>query len=338
MGKWVAEWLAVDRFLDTILNLASCRIIRRLVSALTKERVEIRSLTMQGDDVIFGSRNLWHIRVIMHCYLVVEYEIHPMKTFISLSKGEFLRRSYEQCGILGYNSRTMLSIRLRNPILEPPIMAVERLYNRIEIWHLLGLRSANEPACATMMMEDAEEAGIAREWVARFALTPNAAEGAGENPFSRFAIPIRKAWDGRWARLTVTKDRKRIQPKMGHWVARLREKKVLLDERAEADFKIHLARTLGLRESQVYGECTYEWSIQEKFAPRFHGGSSTSVMDSEDQWDLEDVPVLVRGIFQRSLLRADSWVSRVKSSEIPELRAYMGRMSQRVFSDYLLGN
>lgn len=62
------------------------------------------------------------------------------------------------------------------------------------------------------------------------------------------------------------------------------------------------------------------------------------VLKPEDLWELEDVPVLVRGLFQRSLLRADKWIPRVKQSAIPELQTYVSRMSQRVFSDYLLGN
>lgn len=116
------RWTA---FLDTMLNLASCRIIQRVVEVMRGKPCIMKNLTVQGDDVIFGSDSLLAIRLVVASYIKIGYEIHPMKTFLSDHRGEFLRRSYELQGITGYNTRTLLSIRFMNPIQDAPILPVE---------------------------------------------------------------------------------------------------------------------------------------------------------------------------------------------------------------------
>lgn len=90
------RWTA---FLDTMLNLASCRVIQRVVEAMRMKPCVMRNLIVQGDDVIFGCDSLLSVRLVMGCYIKVGYEIHPMKTFLSDHRGEFLRRNYELHGI-----------------------------------------------------------------------------------------------------------------------------------------------------------------------------------------------------------------------------------------------
>lgn len=112
-----------------------------------------------------------------------------------------------------------------NPIRDAPILPVERLYSRLNIWHLLGLRGGNEPECGRMAIEDAMDAGLDRKWVIRFFMTPNCAGGAGVDHDSRFATWFRREWDGKWANIIVARETREVFPKLGHWEKRLKEKR-----------------------------------------------------------------------------------------------------------------
>jgi len=274
----------------------------------------MKNLTVQGDDVIFGCDSIHANRLVIGCYIKIGYEIHPMKTFLSDHRGEFLRRSYELQGITGYNTRTLLSIRFMNPIRDTAILPVERLYSRLNMWHLLGLRSGNEPECGKLALEEAERVGLERKWVVRFFMTPNCVGEAGVDHNSRFDTWFKKEWDGKWANIVITRETKEVQSKMGHWVHRLREKSIALDEMAMRDFRMNIVRTWGIKESRLFGDCSYEWREIERVLSRYHGDSLNPVLDNEDLWRLDEVPVMVRGLYQRSLMRGGDWRPRVRET------------------------
>lgn len=95
---------------------------------------------------------------------------------------------------------------------------------------------------------------------------------------------VSRQWDNKWANIIVSRE---VQPKMGHWIRRLKEKSIVLDEMAMRDFHMNIARTWGIKESRLYGECTYQWRMIDKVEPRFHGDSSNPVLDNRDRYSCE---------------------------------------------------
>lgn len=92
-------------------------------------------------------------RYIMDTYEKVRYEVHPLKMYISKSRGEFLRRSYEIGGVTGYVARSMVGLRFQNPILASPIDIHERIYNSMAQWALVSLRGASPYHAVEMFLE-----------------------------------------------------------------------------------------------------------------------------------------------------------------------------------------
>lgn len=87
------RWTAL---IDTLLNIASFRIITRWLRESTGLPFVTNFFRAQGDDVIFTSTSVWEVQLIIHAYNIFGYEVHPHKTFISRHRAEFLRRSYER--------------------------------------------------------------------------------------------------------------------------------------------------------------------------------------------------------------------------------------------------
>lgn len=88
-----------------------------------------------SNDVLFTTTSLAGVTSLLSAYREFGYEVHPEKTYVSRCRGEFLRRSYEEVGIVGYTMRTMVSLRFRNPIIPLEICAPARIYSRLALWH-----------------------------------------------------------------------------------------------------------------------------------------------------------------------------------------------------------
>lgn len=110
--------------LDTIINIASFRTICQYVQHYWGIETPILRMVAQGDDVLFTTSYLQCVSAIVHMY---GYKVHPEKTYISRERGEFLR-SYETDRITGYISRSLLSLRYRNPTIAIPVVKAERIY------------------------------------------------------------------------------------------------------------------------------------------------------------------------------------------------------------------
>lgn len=122
-SRW--RWTAV---LDTIINISSFKVIRRIAEARIGRTLYISDLYAQGDDVILSTKTIDGAKYIMGTYEKLGYEVHPLKTFISRNRAEFLRRSYEPHGVTGYIARSTVGIRFRNPAQEEPTSKAERVY------------------------------------------------------------------------------------------------------------------------------------------------------------------------------------------------------------------
>jgi hypothetical protein len=108
------RWTAV---LDTIINIASFNVIKDITQSRLGKNIHISNLYAQGDDVILATKTVDTAACIMDTYEKLGYEVHPLKTFISRNRAEFLRRSYEVTGVTGYIARSAFGsgIRLEGP-------------------------------------------------------------------------------------------------------------------------------------------------------------------------------------------------------------------------------
>lgn len=88
------RWTAV---LDTILNITSFNVIRRIATLRGGWASEPRigHHYAQGNDVIFSCPDLRYCKVIADTYNKLGYVVHPLKTCMSRCRAEFLRRSYD---------------------------------------------------------------------------------------------------------------------------------------------------------------------------------------------------------------------------------------------------
>jgi hypothetical protein len=73
------RWTAL---LDTILNISSFRVAKKIVEEILHETVELKGHCSQG-DIIFCCRDYEQIRMLISVYVQLGYEMHPQKTYIS---------------------------------------------------------------------------------------------------------------------------------------------------------------------------------------------------------------------------------------------------------------
>jgi len=78
--------------LDTIINIASFKVIRKITEARLRRPIFINYLNAQGDDVILSTSDTITAEYIMDTYEKLGYEVHRLKTFISRNRAEFLRQ------------------------------------------------------------------------------------------------------------------------------------------------------------------------------------------------------------------------------------------------------
>ena len=177
--------------LDTILNVCSFRFIVKIVESRLGRHFYVANLDAQGDDVIFTATDLEALRLIIDTYKKLGYEVHPLKTYVSRRRAEFLRRSYEHFGVIGYTARTVHGLRFKNPIQSDPITRGERIYSVLGQWHLAMLRGrGTADRIAEMFLEDIRAQKLSTTKAAAFCLTPNCLGGAGVDPSCAFGAAV----------------------------------------------------------------------------------------------------------------------------------------------------
>jgi len=194
------RWTAV---LDTIINAASFKVIKKIVSARLGKDIEVGCLYAQGDDVIMSVRTVSIAAYIMDTYDKLGYEVHPLKTFISKNRAEFLRRSYEPAGVTGYIARSTVGIRFRNPAQEEPTSKAERIYPELCQWNLVSLRGAAPVQAAECFLESMRNQGLDTDTVINYILTPSSVGGGGMDVTSRFGAALFSRLKGRSKWLTL---------------------------------------------------------------------------------------------------------------------------------------
>lgn len=328
------RWTAI---LDTFLNVCSFRVISKIASERINTQIITKGFHAQGDDVIFGVRTVKEAAVLIDTYKKIGYEVHALKTYISKERGEFLRRSYEDVGITGYIARTMLSIRYRNPILQLPVNKVERIYSRLVLWHLCMLRGCHPERCGQAYIFDCEQAGVSSRDGADFALTPNCLGGGGLDEDSQLGLVVKQFSTGNWCTIQTTRYLKDLEPKLGKWEGRLAGLGVNLRGNKKRDFLRAISQSWGIREAEVYGKVSVEFVPQQKIEGRIIT-IGEPVPKLEKEWDLDRVPALVRGIYQRQLVEDGLEKTVLKEEVHGVIDRCKDRMSRKVYHSWLCGD
>jgi len=196
------RWTAV---LDTVINIASFKVIRKVAETRMGRASYISDLYAQGDDVILSTKTIDGAAYIMDTYEKLGYDVHPLKTFISRNRAEFLRRSYETAGVTGYIARSTVGIRFRNPAQEEPLSGAERAYSELCQWNLISLKGASPFQAAQFFMESIRNQGLDNDDIINYILTPSAVGGGGLDVTSRFgaALVAMRRGRGRWLTLEI---------------------------------------------------------------------------------------------------------------------------------------
>ena len=327
------RWTAI---LDTILNIASFRVVVRIAESRLGSWIPIQHHYAQGDDVIFSTGDLRAVALIIDTFGKLGYEVHPEKTYISRDRAEFLRRSYEWFGVTGYTARTLVGIRFRNPVQAEPLVAAERLYAHLNQWYLAALRGGVPAVCGECYLEDASGDGVDVADAADFAVTPSAVGGAGLDIHSEMGQRLASAGRGRWLTLVTRKEARSVQLGLGAWKDRLADIGWGPQGSQRWELERALAASWGIRESDLVGRVDYWFEEVEKREGR-PPEAVNLVPDASKLWDLESVPVQLRGGYQRSLVEQGVEEERLVPGAAVTVKRWRGRMSRRVYAGWLLG-
>lgn len=330
------RWTAL---LDTVLNISSLRVLTAYIAQEWGRNVTIDKMCAQGDDVLLSMPDRADINRLIQAYNQAGYEVHPQKTYLSKDRGEFLRRSYEREGITGYITRTQLAIRFRNPIIEQPISAAERLPSRIHLWMLFRSRGALAGPIARCMVEDAQQAGVDADTLVSFCSTPSSVGGIGMSYTGDSVLAeLRKMHphaSSEWITPVVTKPSLKLLPNIGQWAMRLARRGIRLNERSREKFHHILAQTWGMRQADITGKVQVQWIRSDKIKPLKPRGGEV-LPKGVELWDMTGVPALVRPIFKQQCIDDGSWTSWIKPQYQAFVQKLQKNMTTTVFRIYML--
>ncbi|KAL4720683.1 hypothetical protein ACJJTC_001317 [Scirpophaga incertulas] len=333
------RWTAL---FDTLLNYCSLKVIQGITQVRVGRGIPLGNVTVQGDDVMMTMMNLEDAAEIIAGYGDAGYEVHPSKTFFSRERGEFLRRSYEPGMITGYITRTQLAIRFRNPVLEMPVSKEERAASRAALWILFRNRGADARQVAECMVEDLIQSGMSEPDIYNYLLTPAAVGGVGITGAGGSVahyLNVMRAWKGvkpKWVVPAVTKPSLRIIPNYGQWKDRLKRVGLKLEGRHKEEFEGLLARTWGLREADITGKVEVSWEEEEIIPARYPSLANPPLPRGGELWDLDHVPVLLRGPLKSQAMEDGTWRGWIKE-ECRQIAEYCyRRMTSTVFNIYML--
>ncbi|APG76035.1 hypothetical protein 2 [Sanxia water strider virus 20] len=327
------RWTA---FIDTILNIATYDVLTKYVSQYTG--ATFYDSVHQGDDIHFKCDTLGGVQTLINAYKDNGYEVHASKTYASTTRTEFLRRSYEKCGVLGYYCRSLQGLLYRNPITEQTILPASRIYDRITVALLMVLRGGSPRGIAQWIREDASQLHVSDPELSDFILTPSAVGGVGMSGASGpLASEFLSTATGMW---TIPRSEETSRPRcivdLGQWNGRLQRVGVILDQTNRNNFLNDLVRTWGIRTTDVSGDFSFFWEKIKPFAPLpITGGMD--LPPPSDIWADEKVPTMLRQHWKNQLIKDGTWTNHVKPEHLEQLKRLRKRISAGLFEDYLLG-
>lgn len=322
--------------LDSLLNLCSFDVLTE--EAARGRNHQYWSSIHMGDDIHFKVNSIPAIRALIEQYNNNGYEVHPAKTYVSHRRTEFLRRSYEEGGIVGYLPRTLVSLLARNPITDQPISKASRFSDRLTLGLLATLRGASPRAVSCFLLEDAKQMGLRREDVCDFALTPAAVGGAGLSAVSGpLAHCLMAHTTGRWLKpVVVETEAPVVKTSLGAWARRVDSAGVRLDPDLQAGFVKQLAQSWGIREKAVTGKVSEVWEEQERMeAVLVEGGMQ--LPGSNQLWEEKNIPTMLAPVWKKQLIRDGRWLNYIKEEHRTTVELLAKRISRGLLESYLLG-
>lgn len=329
------RWTAL---LDTLLNICSFRVILRCIRDFEGLHITTRGTIAQGDDLLFEVKELSHAERICDWYSRFGFEVNPYKTHFSESRGEFLRRSFDAKGVVGYLPRTILALRFRNPIKMIPPHPILRLQSRFSLWHLATVRGALVDRAATLFLEDVAQTRIEPSIAARVACTPASVGGWGVVPYSGWWRALQGSTT-RWSRIMVTEDDPpSISAELGAWNERMgKDWWASLDAETRQNALRTLALTWGAREAAVRGRISYkEVRVPVRRAAR---SNACPAPDLSRMWEGLEVPVVMSEFAKKRLLEENDQLDFIVDPYVRETALWLKkRISKTLFTMYAMGH
>lgn len=326
------RWTAL---IDTILNIVTYRINTRLAGRISSDHF-YWSNVHQGDDISFKASSPEAVNALCSVYKDCGYEVHPEKTYLSRERTEFLRRSYEVRRITGYIGRTLGGMRFRNPTKLDPVSRPARVYERISIYLLAVLRSANPAAAMDMLIEDASQYGIPKDKLVDFALTPNAVGGYGMyGKPGGCASWLSKLSTGQWVTYIVKTENKHIQVDMGAWKERMRGCG-LNPKRIDSEVMSSIAQSWGIPPATLCDDVQTDW-VYIPFVEPLPIEGGFDLPQPSLLWNDELVPTMLRMWWKKQAIETNILYDYIKPEYHAVVKKLEGRVSGAIFREYLLG-
>lgn len=332
----LASGLRWTALIGTLLNICSALSCMYIVKLYKNPNAHYLDNIHQGDDIHLKATTVRALEDLISTMTENGYDINSLKTYVSRTRTEFLRRSYEPNTITGYLGRSLTSLRFRNPIKCDPISKPSRAYERVSFAMLMRGRGAVAESIAEYIFQDCQQLGIDRKTTANFCLTPNAVGGLGLfSPAEGVAGHLRQSSDGQWIATRTLITNNKLKVDLGAWRGRLNRIGGISAE-AHTKFSEILAVSWGIAPNLLIEGAETEWIPKAKITPMAVEGGM-SLPKSDKLWEDDLIPTLVRPIWKEDKVRNDEYIPFIK----PEYRELISRLAKRVshavLGQYLLG-
>lgn len=124
---------------------------------------------------------------------------------------------------------------------------------------------------------------------------------------------------------------------IGHWDGRVRQHGINEGSQCWQQFIITLACTWSVPVRTLVDRAEITWKEKRNVIPKVIPATAYDLPDPRSFWDLEGVPVLVRGLVKTQELEDIQKSNYIKPEAKPALTLLGKRMSKNVFKEYLNG-
>jgi len=184
------RWTAL---LDTIINIATFRLVEELVNNFVKLR-PIEYLA-QGDDGAIKLDSLEYVNYFLEAYSYLGFKVNPQKNYYSKTRDEFLRRCIEPDLVTGYPARAITAIVFeKRDVAGEEVDNQSRLFQVMSAWHKLANRLRKDFVFIEHLAVEhlCKAASITKEQARDWIHTPRVLGGAGMRPYCKArTIPIK---------------------------------------------------------------------------------------------------------------------------------------------------
>lgn len=164
---------------DTLLNIGEA-VAADLQCKFYTGRHLLIAFNAQGDDDMTQFLSYGDAIIYWWFYKHMNFEVNPMKFFLSTDRDEYLRLVIDKTGVRGYLARAVGALLTRNPISRDPPPGIERISEQLAQWNLVVTRGASSDIALHHMLEDMRGgSGLSEQQLYSVLFTPAALGGMG---------------------------------------------------------------------------------------------------------------------------------------------------------------